>query len=106
MEKPWCKLISLSKNAQDIQITENIHKIGRKDRNNTSIKNTKISGTHCVLSREKQSDNTYIYYLEDLSLNGTFHNKKKLGTSIKTLLADGDEIMLLTKNQVNETGTL
>ena len=102
--KPWCKLTSITKKVSDIFISSDIHTIGRKDRNNSQIKNAKISGTHCIITREKESDGSCVYYLEDLSTNGTFLNDSKIGCNDKSILADGDEIMLLNRRQVKKSG--
>jgi len=101
---PWAHLISLSKNNPDNEITSDIFTIGRKFFNNLQIRNPKLSATHCIIRREKEKDNNYTYYVEDLSANGTFHNGSKIGKQSKMLLVDGDEIVLLSKQQISGIG--
>jgi serine/threonine-protein kinase Chk2 len=101
---PWAHLISLSKSTPDNEINSDIFTIGRKDFNNFQIRNSKVSGRHCIITREKEADNNYTYYVEDVSANGTFHNGSKIGKQSKMLLVDGDEIVLLSKQQIPGIG--
>ena len=101
---PWARLTSLSKNNPDNEITSDIFTIGRKVSNDLQIKNPKLSARHCRITREKERDNTYSYYVEDVSTNGTFHNGSKIGKENRMVLADGDEIVLLSKQQISGIG--
>ena len=104
--KSWARLVSIYKNQPDIEITTDSFTVGRKEYNNLSINNHKISSTHCIISREKEADGTYGYFIDDVSSNGTFHNGNKMGKQNRNFLIDGDTIEILTKSQVSEDGNL
>eukprot|EP00826_Nyctotherus_ovalis_P053430 TRINITY_DN6947_c0_g2_i1.p1 TRINITY_DN6947_c0_g2~~TRINITY_DN6947_c0_g2_i1.p1 ORF type:complete len:114 (-),score=18.19 TRINITY_DN6947_c0_g2_i1:1-342(-) len=100
----WCDLISLTAQTGDIEIASDRHTIGRKEYNDTQIKNYKLSAVHCIITREKQPDGSFSYYVQDLSSNGTHHNKVKIGIEKKVEIKDGDEIMLLNNKHVPDKG--
>lgn len=85
--------------------------IGRARSCQVSVKDGKISGRHCQISRKKiQADgqSKWQFLLKDISTNGTF--AKAPGTTVPTPLvpkqptelADGTEVFLVTKNGSHE----
>ena len=103
-DKPWCELTSLTEQAKDIQITSDYYTIGRKETKDAQIKNSKLSSVHCIIRREKQADGSFSYYIQDLSSNGTFYTKVKIGKKNKSSLKSNDEIMLLNNKHVPDKG--
>jgi len=106
--KIWSKLISKTTRIQNVQIWQDSYSIGRASACSLQIKDTKISGNHCVFSRSKKADNQSIYdfFLEDLSTNGTYLNGEKIGKGNKKQIKNGDEIMLLKPGQVKDEDTI
>lgn len=67
-----------------------------------------MSKTHFKITREyiHDSSNDAIAYLEDLSQNGTFVNKKKVGRGNKIVLESNDLISLAQPAVTGKSNTL
>jgi len=99
-EDYWCRLISKSGIADSAFATKDKFIIGRAPTSDLQIKNGRISGLHCTLSKEKQENESETkFFIEDNSSNGTFVNDKKLEKGIKFPLKNGDQIILLKDNK-------
>ena len=75
----WCTLESKSTKIDSIHVAPDQYSIGRNAQNNTVIEDSKISGKHCMIMREKESEGKWSYMVQDLSANGTYLNGKKVG---------------------------
>jgi len=98
----WCTLESKNNNCDSIQIFQDSFSIGRNPTNNKMIQDTKISGKHCEISRNKQENDEYKYFIEDLSSNGTFCNNTRIGKGNKIEIKSGDEICVLRTDKESD----
>ena len=94
----WGKLTSVNNNLKSQNLSNNAYKIGRNSTNDIAISDVRISGTHCILSRDQNG--TVI--LQDLSSNGTFLSDQKIGRGKSRILAAGDKFSLLPAAKVPE----
>jgi phage FluMu protein Com len=83
-------------------LIEGINIIGRKtsktqSKVNITIdnKDSFISREHCILEVRKQNNtDTFLYILSDISINGTYVNRRKVINSEQLFLKDGDIIQI------------
>jgi len=94
----WGKLTSLNSNLQNQNLSSNAYKIGRNSTNDIAISDVRISGTHCILSRDQNGS----VILQDLSSNGTFLKDTKIGKGKSRVLTAGDKFTLLPAAKVKE----
>ncbi len=77
--KCWCKLVSKTLRVSSALVANDAFSIGRAAGNNMQIKDTRISGTHCVILRAKKPGSELgEYFVEDRSTNGTYLNGSKV----------------------------
>lgn len=102
-EEPyWGKLIQITDQGQSMRVlTAKCYRIGRAPTCELPVTEhdvgtelcTKISKIHCRLYRDT-FDDQHLVFLEDLSLNGTYVNNKKVGKNERILLHHTAEISL------------
>ncbi|BFZ59362.1 Death-associated protein kinase 1 [Saitoella coloradoensis] len=69
------------------------HFVGRKSSCDLFIPHRAVSSTHFkIYSVQFDAAHDPLIYVQDLSLNGTYHNGRKLGKDQCALLTDGDEL--------------
>lgn len=77
-----------------------IYTVGRNQKNDVVIDDTRVSGCHCRIYRswEKRPglSSRLLAYIEDMSSNGTFLNKNKLRRRERRRLTSGDELTFLS----------
>ncbi len=84
------KIISEPHGEKEIKISNNTFKVGRKQDNDLSLSHSGISGEHFVIFWGEVG-----WEIVDLeSANGTFLNGKKLPSNQRTLLRNGDVIVI------------
>lgn len=75
----WCTLKSKSDRAVSVHVSQDLYSVGRSANNNLVLKDSKVSGKHCAVQKEKDNAGEFTYTLIDYSTNGTFLN----GTKVK-----------------------
>jgi len=77
-----------------------IYTIGRNQKCDVVIDDSRVSGYHCRIFRAWENrpglTSQLLPYIEDLSSNGTFVNKIKLKRQERRLLSSGDELTFLS----------
>jgi E3 ubiquitin-protein ligase CHFR len=101
----WARLESQTQRFPSENIISDTFTIGRGRHNDLIIKDTQISSQHCSIHREHKPKGVWIYWLEDMSKNGTFQNGKKLGKGVRTRLYPSDEIELRSGRRAGRAGT-
>ena len=79
-KKHWCKLASKTVRIESATVAQDSFTIGRASGNNMQIKDSKISGNHCLVGRNKNEKGEYECFIEDRSTNGTFLNGTKVNS--------------------------
>lgn len=80
-----------------VELTEQKYVFGR-DENQVDIvlKEPQISSTHCRIEFcEDHAEQTGCAWVHDLSTNGTYINKNKIGKGKKRMMFDGDELVFI-----------
>lgn len=95
---PWGKLVSLNPDYPSVDLNETEVLLGRQSSCNIQIAEMSISGRHCRVTREV-CEGSKVYFVEDLSSNGTFLNGEKIGQGKKMVIQPGAELTLLNKKK-------
>eukprot|EP01006_Ploeotia_vitrea_P055738 TRINITY_DN68028_c0_g1_i2.p1 TRINITY_DN68028_c0_g1~~TRINITY_DN68028_c0_g1_i2.p1 ORF type:complete len:472 (-),score=258.40 TRINITY_DN68028_c0_g1_i2:55-1470(-) len=105
----WGRLVSTNPLYLNVALTEDEVLFGRRDDCDVYIDDGAVSNTHCRLWREeiKEDDDEahagqYRIWLEDLSTNGTFVDKKRVGKHNKIQIHSGTEIVLIPRGTDRE----
>ncbi|KAF6207035.1 hypothetical protein GE061_018273 [Apolygus lucorum] len=96
----WGRLLPVNCTLTAKELTEDMYTIGREPKCTVSITKydvkpelyRQISKVQCRISRSKVNDDEYVVFLEDLSSNGTFVNRQKVGNGEKIVISSDDEI--------------
>uniref|UniRef100_A0A0A9XSM7 Ovarian-specific serine/threonine-protein kinase Lok n=1 Tax=Lygus hesperus TaxID=30085 RepID=A0A0A9XSM7_LYGHE len=96
----WGRLLPVNCSLTARELTEDIYTIGREPKCAVSITKydvkpelyRQISKVQCRISRSQVNDDEYVVFLEDLSSNGTFVNRQKVGKGEKMVISSDDEI--------------
>lgn len=87
----WGRLVSINENTPNHDCTKDKIEIGRRSSCHVKISHPAVSGMHCRLTRISNQ----VIFLTDLSTNGTWVNRRKIGKNNKLLVTDRSEIMLI-----------
>ncbi|CAK9828062.1 Ovarian-specific serine/threonine-protein kinase Lok [Anthophora retusa] len=100
----WGRLCPIKFPFKTVEMTKNIYTLGRSETCDICVTKNELkpkwlsvmSKVHFKITREFIDGNTIdaVVYLEDLSQNGTFVNKKKVGRGNKIVLESNDVISL------------
>ncbi|OAD53345.1 Ovarian-specific serine/threonine-protein kinase Lok [Eufriesea mexicana] len=100
----WGRLCPIKLPFKTMEMTKDVYTLGRSENCDVCVTNNElkpkwlcvISKVHFKITREFIDGNTndVIVYLQDLSQNGTFVNKKKVGRGNKVILESNDIISL------------
>ncbi|KAF2368315.1 Forkhead-associated (FHA) domain [Trinorchestia longiramus] len=100
-EEIWGRLLPLHPNVQVYNFSENSYVFGRGSVDHQLTEDTfdasllpVISKKHFRISRNQRGSGDPIIYIEDLSSNGTFLNRRPIGKNQKSILKHNDEIGL------------
>lgn len=99
----WGRLLAASAHCTSYDLEKSDYTLGRKATCDIVINDAAISNVHCRISRKPAPNSVagnpddMVVFLEDLSANGTFVNKEKLGRGVTRALKHGDEIRLTSK---------
>ena len=103
--KPWgrlCPTTPIKHKYKLIELSESMYTFGR-DANKVDItlNEPQISSRHCQIERSDDNPDRRGAWVHDLSTNGTFLNKNKIGKGKKHMMFDGDELVFIqyTKNE-------
>ena len=86
----WGKLLPLLPGLGLYTLRNDVIRVGRSSTADVSIKDQKISSTHCEITRVKSSGDVFI---TDRSVNGTWVNEAKLKKNVAQLLSHSDEVV-------------
>jgi hypothetical protein len=87
----WGRMISLNPAYPNCNLQKETVDFGRKSQCVHQIKHPAVSGIHCELTHRGQGE----VWLKDMSTNGTFLDGVAVGKGKKTLVKDGQEIVLI-----------
>eukprot|EP00698_Gefionella_okellyi_P017356 TRINITY_DN505_c0_g1_i3.p1 TRINITY_DN505_c0_g1~~TRINITY_DN505_c0_g1_i3.p1 ORF type:complete len:578 (-),score=120.79 TRINITY_DN505_c0_g1_i3:256-1989(-) len=110
----WGRLLSTNpKLPRSIDLISNEIVIGRAPSCDVSFDDKRISAKHCKIVRlvdERKGTGSKatqdVYLVEDLSTNGTFINKKKIGKGQKSVITTGAELALSLPTSTKDEGFL
>ncbi|XP_034194757.2 ovarian-specific serine/threonine-protein kinase Lok isoform X1 [Osmia lignaria lignaria] len=99
----WGRLCPIKLPFKTVEMTKNIYTLGRSESCDIAVTKNELkpkwlsvmSKVHFRITREFiNSTNDAVVYLEDLSQNGTFINKEKIGRGNKVVIESNDVISL------------
>ncbi|KAJ3442826.1 serine/threonine-protein kinase fhke-related [Anaeramoeba flamelloides] len=93
-------LISLNSNSSHLLIQKDETTIGRTSGVDFHFKDPRISGLHCKIIR---NTNTNEFVILDSSTNGTYVNEERIGKGNTMLITSGDELVIATEYKGNKT---
>ncbi|KAH7827422.1 putative CAMK/RAD53 protein kinase [Monocercomonoides exilis] len=100
--KIWGQLVPLNPILRKADLIENEVTIGRSSSCMIHVMDPRVSGLHCTISLMMEETQGNNIYLKDLSTNGTYVNRRKIGKGNHTLISDGDSIALTNPNSLTD----